>query len=182
MTSFPINFDYIINVQKGTSLVQRVRYHLPMQGTWGLTTSLGRFQMPGATKPMCHNYWASALGCTSWNYWAQMPRACALWEEKPLQWEAHSPQWRVTLTQRNQRKPAQSNEDSAQPKIKLNKWIKLYKKKKKKKYREGLIWMISSCSTRLSQKSQFIHNTTDKFILILYCRLWCTQGHMKTFI
>ena len=30
----------------------------------------GRFQCPGATKPVCHNYWT-----------------CALQQEKPLQWE-----------------------------------------------------------------------------------------------
>ena len=64
----------------------------------------------GATKPVHHNYWACALEPVSHNYWAcvpqllslrattteaHMPRACALQQEKPLQWEARAPQWRV---------------------------------------------------------------------------------------
>ena len=32
---------------------------------------------------------------------AHAPRACALQQEKPLQWEAHTPQWRVALTRCN---------------------------------------------------------------------------------
>ena len=49
---------------------------------------------------MCHNYWACALEPRSCNHWAHVsqllkpahPRACALQQEKPLQWEAHTPQ------------------------------------------------------------------------------------------
>ena len=64
----------------------------------------------GAAKPMRHNYWAWALEPVSHNYWAHVPqllslhattteahvpRACAPQQEKPLQWEACAPQWRV---------------------------------------------------------------------------------------
>ena len=45
------------------------------------------------------------------------PRARAPQQEKPLQWEARAPQWRVAPARRNQRKPARSNEDPMQPNI-----------------------------------------------------------------
>ena len=56
---------------------------------------------------------------------AHMPRACALQQEEPPQWEARAPQRRVAPAHRNYRKPMCSNEDPTQPKIK----IKLKKKK-----------------------------------------------------
>ena len=60
----------------------------------------------GATKPVHHNYRASILEPASHNYWAHAPqllmpgrsRACVLQQEKPLQWEARTLQWRVTPT------------------------------------------------------------------------------------
>ena len=52
-----------------------------------------------ATKPVPHNYLAHA------------PQ-----HEKPLQWEIQAPQRRVVPTDRNQRKPAHSDEDPGQPK------------------------------------------------------------------
>ena len=71
--------------QSGTSLVaQWLRICLPMQGTrvWALVREDPTCR--GATKPVCHNYWACALEPKCHNYW-----------EKPLQWEAHKLQWRV---------------------------------------------------------------------------------------
>ena len=45
-------------------------------GDTGSSPGLGRSHMPqiphGATKPMCHNYWACALEPMSHNYWAHM--------------------------------------------------------------------------------------------------------------
>ena len=70
----------------------------------------------GATKPGLHNYWACALEPMSHNYWAhkpqllspratttkaRMPRARALQQEKPPQWEDRTPQWRVAPARRN---------------------------------------------------------------------------------
>ena len=54
---------------------------------------------------------------------ACVPRACAPHQEKPPQWEAHAPQWRVAPSLCNKRKPvpAFSNKDPAQPKINLGK-------------------------------------------------------------
>ena len=57
-----------------------------------------------ATKPVYHNYWASTLEPVSCNYWAHVPRAYALQQEKLLQGEAQAPQQRVTPALRNQKK------------------------------------------------------------------------------
>ena len=55
-----------------------------------------------ATKPVRHNYWACALQPVRHNYWARVPQLLkpvrlepVLHNEKPLQWEARAPQWRV---------------------------------------------------------------------------------------
>ena len=53
-----------------------------------------RSHMPGATKPVCHNFWSCVLEPGSHSYWACMPhllqplcpRACVLQQGKPLQW------------------------------------------------------------------------------------------------
>ena len=59
----------------GTSLVaQRLRIRLPMQGTWVRALIWDDPTCHGATKPVCHNYWACALEPTSHNYWARMPQ------------------------------------------------------------------------------------------------------------
>ena len=44
---------------------------------------------------MSHNNQACALESKSYNYWARVPRAHALQQEKPPQWEAWAPQARV---------------------------------------------------------------------------------------
>ena len=82
---------------------------LPMQGTrvWALVREDPTCR--GATKPVGHNYWACSLEPTSHNYWsphttateAREPRAHALQQEKPPQWEACALQWRVAPTRRN---------------------------------------------------------------------------------
>ena len=48
---------------------------LPMQGTWVWSLVLEDSTWCGTTKPVFHSYWV-----------------CALQQEKPLQWETHSPQ------------------------------------------------------------------------------------------
>ena len=94
-----------------------------MQGTrvWSLAQEDPTCR--GTTKPVHHNYWACALEPASHNYWARMPqlpkpvhpkasapqllslraatteagapRARALQQEKPRQWETRAPQQRV---------------------------------------------------------------------------------------
>ena len=109
----------------GTSLVaQRLRIRLPMQRAWVWTLVWKDPTCCGATKPVCHNYWACALRACQPQLLSphatttedSTPRARAP-QEKPLQWEAHTPQWRVAPARRNYRKPVHSNEDPTQPNI-----------------------------------------------------------------
>ena len=103
--------------QGGASLVaQWLRIHLPVQGTWVRVLVQEDPTGRGATKPMCHNYWACALEPVSHNYWARepqllslrattteahAPRARAPQQEKQLQWEADALQQRVAPARRN---------------------------------------------------------------------------------
>ena len=87
----------------GTSLVaQCLRIRLPMQGTRVRALVREDPTCHGATKPVRHNYWACALGHepqlpSPWDTTteAHAPRARALQQEKPPQWEAREPQRRV---------------------------------------------------------------------------------------
>ena len=77
----------------------------------------------GATKPMCHNYWACALEPGSRNYWAHEATAEARApQEKPPQWEACAPQLESSPCYLQLEKSPSTSEDPAQPKI--NKIIK----------------------------------------------------------
>ena len=70
----------------GTSLVvQWLRIHLPVQGTrvWALVREDPTFR--GATKPVCHSYWACTLEPTSHNYWAHVPQLLKLRRLEPMQ-------------------------------------------------------------------------------------------------
>ena len=58
-----------------TSLVvQWLRIRLPMQGTRVRALVREDPTCRGATKPVCHNYWACALELASCNYWAWVPQ------------------------------------------------------------------------------------------------------------
>ena len=100
--------DYKISALKmftGASLVmQWLRICLAMQGTrvWALVWEDPTCR--GATKPVSHNYWACVSG------------ACAPKRERPWQWEARAPRWRVAPARRNWRKPSHRNEDPTQQK------------------------------------------------------------------
>ena len=90
-----IILDVIKNIH-GTSLVaQWLRICLPMQGTRVRSLVWEDPTCRGATGPLHHNYWACALEPMSHNYWAHMPRAHSPQQEKPPEWEACTPQWRV---------------------------------------------------------------------------------------
>ena len=114
-----INVD--LEMASGTSLVvQWLIIRLPMQGTWVRALVLEDPTSRGATKPARHNYWARApqlLSPHATTTEAHMPRAHAPQKEKPLQWEAHTPQWRVAPARRDKTKPVHSNKDPTQPKI-----------------------------------------------------------------
>ena len=83
-----------------TSLV--VQNNLPANaGDIGSIPGLEKSHIPWATEPLHHNYWAHTLKPTSWNYEAHAPRARALQQEKPPQWEACTLQQRVAPTCHN---------------------------------------------------------------------------------
>ena len=68
----------------GASLVaQWLRICLPMQGTRVRALVWEDPTCRGATRSVSHNYWACASG------------ACAPQQERPRQWEARAPRWRV---------------------------------------------------------------------------------------
>ena len=100
----------IRNHRDGASLVaQWFRICLPIQGT--RVRSLVREDPTGcgATKPLHHNYWAlcsrarkpQLLSPRAAITEACVPRARAPQQEKPPQWEAHTPQRRVAPACRN---------------------------------------------------------------------------------
>ena len=64
-------------------MAQWLRLHLPIQGTRVGSLAWEDPTFHGATKPLSHNYWA------------RVPRARALQQEEPPQWEAHIQQQRV---------------------------------------------------------------------------------------
>ena len=90
-----------------TLVVQWLRIQLLMQGT----------QVPSLDQedPTC----CRAANPVHRNYWAWVLRACALQQEKPLQWDARTRQGRVAPACQHQRKPVCGNEDPEQPKIKF---------------------------------------------------------------
>ena len=73
MYLMPLNC--VLKSDPGTSLgAQWLRIHLPVQGTWVRSLVLEDPTCRGATKPVCHNYWACALEPAHRNYWS--PCAC----------------------------------------------------------------------------------------------------------
>ena len=93
----------------GSSVVaQWLRKRLPMRGTQVQALVQEDPTGCGATKPVCHNYWACALEPSSHNYWARAPQLLkpthlepVLCNEKTPQWEARTPQQRVATARRN---------------------------------------------------------------------------------
>ena len=101
------------NDSRASLVAQWLRVRLPMQGTRVRALVWEDPTCRGATKPVSHSYWACASG------------ACAPQRERPRQWEARAPRWRMAPARRNWRKPSHRNEDPMQPKI--NKLINFLK-------------------------------------------------------
>ena len=112
-----LDFSAVLRVQSGSqgvlkpkspiraSLVaQWLRICLPMQET--RVRALRE-------DPTCRG----ATGPVRRSYWARVPGAHAPQQERPPQWEARAPQWRVAPALCNWREPARSGEDPTQPKI-----------------------------------------------------------------
>ena len=74
---------------RASLVAQWLRICLPMQGTRVRALVWEDPICRGATRPVSHNYWACASG------------ACAPQQERPRQWEARAPRWRVAPTCRN---------------------------------------------------------------------------------
>ena len=70
-------------------VAQWLRICLPMQEIWVWALVQEDPTCRGATKPVCHNYWACASG------------ACAPQQERLRWWEARTPRWRVAPACRN---------------------------------------------------------------------------------
>ena len=86
-------------------VAQWLRVFLPMQGTRVRALAWEDPTCCGAAGPVSHNYWACASG------------AAAPQQERPRQWEARAPRWRVAPARCNWRKPSHRNEDPTQPNI-----------------------------------------------------------------
>ena len=70
-------------------VVQKLRIHLPIQGTQIQSLLQEDPTCHNAAKPVYHSYCASAPEPVSCNYWGPCaPRAHTLQQEKPPQWEA----------------------------------------------------------------------------------------------
>ena len=83
LISFRIDWFDLLVFQKtlnGASLVvQWLRIHLPIQGIWVWSVVQEDTTCCGATKPVCHNYWACALeprNCDKRNYHNEKPAHC----------------------------------------------------------------------------------------------------------
>ena len=89
-------------------MAQWLRIRLPMQGTRVRSLVREDPTCHGATKPVCHNYWACALEPASHNYGAHVPQLL-----KPARLEP------VLCNKRSHHneKPTHRNEDPTQPKI-----------------------------------------------------------------
>ena len=74
-----LQLDNFRNKPQISLVAQWIRIHPPMQGTWVWSFVQEDATCQGATKPVCHNYWAQALAPMRGNYWA-----CVPWLLKPM--------------------------------------------------------------------------------------------------
>ena len=63
----------ISKLRQDSLVVQWLRIHLPVEGTWVQSLVREDSTCCGATKPICHSYWAWALEPMSSSYWTPMP-------------------------------------------------------------------------------------------------------------
>ena len=87
--------------ERASLVEQWLRIHLPMQGT-RVRALVGKIPRAAeqlspcatTTEPALYSPWGTTTE-------ARVPRARALQQEKPQQWEAHAPQWRVAPARGN---------------------------------------------------------------------------------
>ena len=109
--------------ERASLVAQWLGVHPPMQGSRVRALVWEDPTCHGATKPVCHNYWACALKPASHNYWAQVPQLLKHARLEPVlcnkrshcnEKPAHHNKEQPLLTTR---KPACSKEDPTQTKI-----------------------------------------------------------------
>ena len=71
----------------------------------------------GAAKSVCHNCWACAVDSGTASTAAAHPRAGALQQEKPPQWEARALEQSSPFSQQLEKSPHRGEEDPAESKI-----------------------------------------------------------------
>ena len=64
----------VSSLYRASLVAQWLRICLPMQGTWVWALFREDPTCRGATKPVCHNYWACTLEPASHNYWTYTPQ------------------------------------------------------------------------------------------------------------
>ena len=145
-----------------------------------------------ATKPAHHNYQTSVLEPGNSNYWAHLPQLLKPSRPEPVlrnkrryhsEKPAHCNQ-RVAPACCNKRKPAHSNKNSAQPKIKINDFLKYAQKMKSQELKFftwrtankpwTVIWMMYE-NSRLDQivsknpsTSIYCHSRRKSYTLVFY--------------
>ena len=103
------NYDSMVNFSGGT-----VDKNLsPNAGDMGSVPGLGRSHMPLSNLACVPQLLSLSASTTE----ACALRAFTLQREKPLSWEAHTPQRRVAPAHGNETKPGCSDKDPAQPKV-----------------------------------------------------------------
>ena len=110
----PVSSSYKINqkISLWTSLVVQCMWIcLPMQGIWVRSLAPEDSTSLGATGPCAQLLRPCSRACEpqllspcAVPTEACAPRACAPQQEKPPQWQAHVPQWRIALAHHNERK------------------------------------------------------------------------------
>ena len=103
-------------VIRASLVAQWLRICLPMQGTWVQALVWEDPTCCRATKPVHHNYWACALQPACHNYWSPHATREATAMRSPHTTMKSS--LRSLQLEKAHRKPACSNEDPTQPKIK----------------------------------------------------------------
>ena len=74
LTSNCVVITFLKNMLRASLVAQGLRICLPMQVTRVRALAREDPTCRGATKPVCHNYWACALDPASHNYWAREPQ------------------------------------------------------------------------------------------------------------
>ena len=89
--------DISNNIDRTSLMVQWIRLRLPMQGTWVWSLVREDSTCHGATKPMCHSYWAqpwswraTATGPMHRTRWSSHAASLCSATREATQWKGHA--------------------------------------------------------------------------------------------